>query len=1175
MKVFLQLMRDKMTAGSQLVNRLRDGGEKMRHTLSVSLRSALGIFILMLGFSVTANAQFRAGIQGAVTDTQGAAVVGATVTLTSKETNKTQQATSGDDGFYRFDRLAPGTYMMTAEHAGFKKQVLENVVVNAEEVQGLNLLLEAGEVTETVTITSEVLQGLNTEDANVSGSITEREVQSLPQVGRDPYELIRLTPGVFGLGARSGTGDSVRLPNQVGPGGSNNQIFQTENQVPISASGQRVENNNYQIDGVGANSQAWGGAAVVTPNQESVKEIKVLANNYSAEFGRNSGAQVLVVSQSGANNFHGSLFFKRNTPGMNTFQDFTRAGTALRNDPQRVNQFLSQYGGSIGGPIYLPRFGEGGPAIWSGKNKLFFFFSYETVRRSSTRQEALWIETPQFVSLIASQRTNTIANRVLQFPGMTPSRVASVQNRDCAFLGVNDATRCQVVSGGLDIGSPTGAIGQTVSSVGGGLDGIPDVRFASLTLFNKNKSEQYNTRIDYQVTQNDLVAFSMYFTPNTTTSNEDAWGSRARPGLDFESGRRNSVGTLLWTRTLSPTLINEARFNVTRWYFDEAASNPDIGYGIPKIVICCPPDVTFATFTGPGVFFQNTYNFRDTVSKVFNAHGLKFGVDIIREQNNDRAPWAGRPQFDFGNLWNFANDAPISEQAFFDPATGGFADLAAYARSDYYALFAQDDWKIRPNLTLNFGLRWEYFAPLRSKRDRISNLILGPNGALIGASIKTGGSLFNGDKNNFGPQVGFAWSPKSVFGHNVENRAVLRGGFGIAYNRLPGSRLLESRFNPPFFAEFRFDQASGNIRYRTATDLNSLNFPPNPAARLTFDPATGIPTSGPAVGINATLQDVPNSYVYRYSLSAEYDVGGNWIATLTYQGSRARSLPRFVPYHRFVTPNPRISRVSMLLTDAWSNYNALLAGATHRFSKGFSFNGEYRFARSRDTCSNDHDCRQTFPFDQETEYGPSDFDVKHSARAYGVWELPFFRNRQDWVKKLLGGWELSGIVTASSGFPWTPVVGGNECRVQVAAGNVCPLRPVAQIREPETNNTSNDTFLGAGQFPGGGLLYFTPPPPGTFTVPPRPGVGRNSFRGPNYFSVDFTVVKRFGLPTIGVLKENAGIEVRLNAYNLFNRLNLKPFEFNADNTQIQHVDFGRAIEALAGRTTEVQVRFNF
>ena len=1109
-------------------------------------------------FVFPVHAQFRAGLQGTIKDTGGGVIPGAEVTVINQETNVARETVSGDTGLYRVTSLPPGLYTVKVSFPAFKEKVVKDVIVTAEEVRGLDVTIEPGAIQETVTVTSEPA-GLHTENAEISGTISTRDIQRLPQVGRDPYELVRLTPGVFGLGARSGTGGSVGLPNSQGPGGSNDQIFQTENQVPVSAGGQRVEANNFQIDGVTAMSQAWGGAAVVTPNQESVKEVRVLASNYSAEFGRNTGAQVLVVSENGTNTLRGSFFFKRNTPGLNSEQDFVRTGTAIREDPRRVNQFLSQWGGSIGGPIH--------------KNRLFFFFSYETVRRSISNLDSQWIEAPEFVSVIHAQRPNSIADRTLSFPGMTPPRVASVQNRDCAFLGINDATRCQAVSGGLDIGSPTGAFGQTVPSNGGGLDGIPDVRFATLSIPDSTTAQQFNPRIDYELTKNDLVAFSMYFVPNNRDFN-DSWGNRGRPGLDYNSSRRNTVGTLLWTRTLSSTMVNEARFNVTRWYFNEVETNPKIGWGIPQDNVCFEQCVLFGTHVGPGVFFQTTYNFRDTLSKVVNAHGLKFGADIISEQNNDRAPWAGRPTFDFGSLWNFANDAPVDESAFFDPATGAFTDLAAYARTKYYALFVQDDWKLRPNLTVNLGLRWEYFTPLRSSRDRISNLVLGPSGSLLGARIKAGGDLFNPDRNNFGPQIGFAWSPKTVFGHNLENKTVLRGGFGVGYNRLPGSRLLESRFNPPFFAGFFFDRASGNIRYAAASDLNSFGYPANQAATLTFDPSTGLPLTGPPVNMSATLQDMPNPYAYHYSLSAEYEVASGWFASLGYQGSAAHELTRLVPFQLFATPNPKLGNVNLTLTDVNSNFNALLLGLAHRFSKGFQFNAEYRWSKSLDTCSQDA-CRQTYPFDQKTEYGPSDFDVSQSFRTFGVWELPFLRGRKDWAGKLAGGWDLSGILTASSGFPWTPVVGGASCSVAVAGGGVCPLRPIAQIRPAATGDTSNDSFLGAGQFPGGGLLYFTPPPSGSFSVPPLPGVGRNSLRGPGYLSVDMTAVKRFRLPGMPVLGENAGIEIRANAYNLFNRLNLESFRGNDDNTQIQHVDFGRALHALSGRVAEVQVRFSF
>ena len=249
-------------------------------------------------------------------DSSGAAIPGATIVITNEETGVPRETVASDAGFYRVAGLPPGRYKVVASLTGFADTTVEHVEVSAENIRGLDLKLGASGVTETVTVSSAPAT-LNTENANVAGTLTQLEVQSLPQVGRDPYELVRLTPGVFGLGARSGTGDSVRMPNQAGPGGSGNSVFATENQVPISANGQRVEANNFQLDGVTAMSQAWGGAAVVTPNQESVKEIRVSSSSYSAESGRNTGAQIQVVSQNGTNLFHGSAVFKRSTPGLN------------------------------------------------------------------------------------------------------------------------------------------------------------------------------------------------------------------------------------------------------------------------------------------------------------------------------------------------------------------------------------------------------------------------------------------------------------------------------------------------------------------------------------------------------------------------------------------------------------------------------------------------------------------------------------------------------------------------------------------------------------------------------------------------------------------------------------------------------------------------------------------
>ena len=262
----------------------------MRHMM-LRMRNLAGCLALLAIFSGAALAQFRGGVQGVVTDATGAVVSGATLTLTSKATNQSQTATASNEGFYRFSALAPGLYTLTVEQQGFTKRVIDNIKVDAESIKGQDVVLDAGAISETVTVEADAAP-LETEDANIRKTISTMEITELPQNGRDPYELARLAPGVFGAGARSASGSSANLPNTSGPGGSNLGIFATENQVQISANGQRLSSNNFQVDGVSVNSQTWGGAAVITPSQESVDEIQVTSSTYSAEDGRNSGAQV-------------------------------------------------------------------------------------------------------------------------------------------------------------------------------------------------------------------------------------------------------------------------------------------------------------------------------------------------------------------------------------------------------------------------------------------------------------------------------------------------------------------------------------------------------------------------------------------------------------------------------------------------------------------------------------------------------------------------------------------------------------------------------------------------------------------------------------------------------------------------------------------------------------------
>ena len=1153
-----------------------------RITCSLPTILMCGLFFLLA--AVTTNAQFRASVQGTVTDASGALVPDATVTLTSKETGRTQEAKSSGEGFYRLSELSPGNYTLTVEKAGFKKSTLDKLAINAESVQGLDLVLTTGEVTETVTVTSDGPAQLQTENGNIDKSITTQEIRRLPQFGRDPYELLRLTPGVFGDAARGGGGGAVGLPNGTGPGGSNNSIFQVENQPQVTANGQRVSANSFQIDGVSVNSLTHGGAAVVTPNQESVKEVSVLSSTYSAEDGRNSGAQVKVVSQNGTNDFHGSAFLKANDPRWNAFNKygpgFNSAG------PERVNQRYKQFGGSIGGPLPLPRFGEGGRSVIGGRDKSFFFFSYEGLRSRSSGSLVTFVETPEFRARIQQLRPNSIVSRILGSPGIAP-RIIAVLPQNCSTFN-NDPARCRVAGSGLDIGSPAGATGQylNVGSMGGGFDGIPDIQRVLVALPNQVKGNQYNLRLDFKPTQNDQIALSSYLTKNDTTG-ADA-GSGGRPGSDIRTTPTNTAGTITYVRTLSSTMVNEARFNGTRFAFDEVQSAKDTNFGIPRIEIETLPfdRIRFGapqSETTPGIFAENQFEFRDVLNVVRGNMAWKFGGERRWEQNNDNLNGASRPLYTFGGLFNFANDTPLFYQINADPRTGGPADARRKFRTNYYGLFAQNDWKVRPNLTLNLGLRWEYFSPLAEKDGRLSNIFFGSRG-LQNAKIQTVDKLTNPDRNNFSPRLGFAYSPN--FGEGFggllkEDRAVIRGGFGISYDRTPNVLFANTRGNPPFFArfqiccgtnnEFSTPFADGQILYALGSSNSPFSYPANPALAVGIDPATGSPR-GRSVEIYGAQADTPNAYIYTYSLEGQYNLGRNYVADVGYQGSSSHKLIRLVNQNFLYPNNPAFFAVFIPQPDVNANYNGMNARLSRRFTSGYQFDVNYRLAKSIDTLSNEGpgaETNQTFPQDLSTERGPSDYDVKHSLTSSGLWDLPFFRHPTTTAGKILGGWQLSGIMTWHTGFPWTPKTG--QCVSTPGGPTLCPARPARYFGGALTD-TSNNTFTSAnGQFPGittSGAPYFDINNPGGLR---RPGIGRNSFRGPRYFSVDMTVGKKTALPRF--LGEGASLDLRANFFNAFNNLNLAPFRFFA--ATIENPKFGQAERGLAGRVIELQARFSF
>jgi hypothetical protein len=711
------------------------------------------------------------------------------------------------------------------------------------------------------------------------------------------------------------------------------------------------------------------------------------------------------------------------------------------------------------------------------------------------------------------------------------------------------------------------------------LDGVPDIMFVQSVNPTNAVPQQYNGRMDFQATSKDLLAFSTYYVPNDQTF----LNGPARTANLWHSNRLNEAATLLWIHTISGSWLNEARGGVTRWFFNEIQSNPQEPWGLPQDNLdhVGSADLQYFGAPGPGVFYQTTYNFRDTVSAALGRHSLKFGTDLYWEQDNDSQAWSARPSFSFHNLWDFANDAPYQENGNFDPRTGLPTRATQYIRSNIFAGFVQDDFRVMPNLTLNLGLRWEYFTPVHEKYGNISNVVLGaaPD-PLLGLRLKVGGDLYNASKNNWAPQIGFAWTPPN------SQRFVVRGGFGIGYNRMEEAITLNGRSNPPLVTGVSLTGPEIVYIAGVPANVNQFNgWPGNPNTLQTFDPATGLPVGGSPVDLNGFPLNLQTPVVYRYSLGTEYNLGGNWVAKLGYQGSLSRHYTRQNNLNWLYSPlNPGVSHLYYYSNDANGSYNALLVELQHHFSRQFQFDVQYRWSHTIDDGSNDYFIGE-YPFGLQYLKGNADFDVRHNVKMYGVWS-PRFTKNNNWIDKILGGWQISGILNWHTGFPWTPVyqnTGGNV--VLPSPFGYTNLRPDNYFGGAGTDY-GNSTFMRPnGNFPNGALAYFTVPAfvPGG-GIPPAPSVGRNLLRGPGYFSTDVTLQKSFGLPKLPILGENARFEFRADFFNVFNKLNLTPLppSGTADASNTISFDgttsnplFGQAQSALNGRIIELQARFSF
>ena len=1166
-------------------------------TLSARIAWWTPAFLLFALLTAPAHSQFRTSIQGTVADSTGAVVPGATLTLTNLETNETVTRTSNDEGIFNFNALPAAHFNLVVEKDGFKKKVLNDLQLIPEQANALNIQLELGSVTQTVSVNASLAPTMDTETANNGRTVSENEIQHMPSFQRNVLSLIQLTPGVQSDGAQNGGGGGFAAPGtqsgaSFGGGGnlgSGSSIFATESGASANTNGQQFENNGYTVDGISTVSAVWGGATVITPSQDSIGNVRIVSNAYDAENGRFSGAITEITSKSGTNTLHGSAFVQVVRPGLNAYQRWNghasvAPGAARPGLLQRDTDRYNQVGGSVGGPIW--------------KNRIFAFFNYEGQNNNTSATGSGWYTTSALVPLAPS---GSIASTFLSFPeaGVLGTMVTTAT---CQDAGLTAGVNCNnVAGGGLNIGSPlTSGLGKqdltyvdsTTPGVGSGLSTVADIAEYSTSSPLTSDFKQWNGRLDADVTSKDHAAFTIFWVPATKTNYNGALGYDL-----FNHSQINDAFSVIWNHTFSQTFLNEARANAAGWRYNELTSNPQAPFGLPQDFVTSIGSINIGNM-GPGYpahLDQWTFGYKDVATKVLRAQTMKFGFDLTRLYYLN-VPISD-PQYTFYNLWDFMNDAPEAEGGAFQATTGIPGGYRNDNRESIFGIFFQDDWKLRPNLTVSAGLRYSYFGPITDKDDHMGALIFGSGSSLLtGIKLETGVGAWVAQKMNFGPQLGFNWSPDWF-----KSKLVVRGGFGLNYNQQQIATANNDDGNPPGSngipgSSHGPTQINPDIIYAVSSNPHNIfGYPPNPNAITTFNSA-GLPTGGGA-NLGGFPNDMPTEYAEHYSLDVEYDLGHALVANIGYTGSVGRHLLYNYDANAFGeiqgdALNPLVNGVNTFGSGGKSSNNMMLAGLKHDFSHTFSAEGQFTWGHSEDTDSGPYS-RSAYLYDPAYSYSRSDFDINKSFKVFGVWQPVIFHGDQNWMEKAVGGWSLSGIMTLHSGFGWTPTYTAphqiycNSCNYGYQS-----LRP--HYLGGAGNSTSNSAFETGSNFSNPGTMntgvnndqfsdsYFSVPNyanaitdnPGQSTtnfIPP-PGIGRNSFPGPRYRDVDITISKAFGLPNMRVLGDNAKFEFKADMLNVFNITNINP---SSISTNVQNSNLGQAGSALGARVVDIQARFSF
>ena len=1123
-------------------------------------------------------------IRGIVTDATGAAMVGVHLTATNVDTGVNYTATSGADGNYLFVQLpAPGTYNVKAEQSGFRTFAAEAIPLSLNQIYVENVRMEVGTVAQQVTVEAAPLQVEKT-SIQLGADITSSEVVNLPLNGRNWVQLQQTLPGVVAAADARGN---------------------------FATNGSQPDQNSYLVNGIDSNDLPLN-TALVIPSPDAIAEVNLITNTINPEYGRNSGAILNAVTKSGSNAFHGSGFeFFRDT-SLDTRNFFNNGPGATS-----VIFHQNQFGGTIGGPIK--------------KDKAFFFFSYQGTR-----------------------------NVVPQGSGTTTTTVFTNDQRNGIFSDIPDcaSTGDACTSGFPLVGEdgktyPAGTQYSTIFPTGH----IPsaDLNPLAVTLMNKfvppatsgsdyifnavttGKDDQFMPRVDYNLSSKDSIWGSWLWERHPTEDTLPFTGATL-PGFPDTNQRHIQEYSLTWNHIFNGTTLNEARFGYMRFNFGSVLpvnvltpssagftgivpQNPALS-SYPVIALTGYFTLGFST-NGPQPRIDQNYQADDNFSKIVGRHALKMGFDFRDFQVYN--PFANQlsGNYGFGGTGAYSTgdagaDFLLGIPDTYGQGTGDVID----ARGKEYYLYFQDQFKIRPSLTLTYGTGWQVDVPtVDIYHDGHAATAYRPGQTSTLYPNAPEGYVFQGDPGvnatgttkygHFGPRAGFAWSPG-------QGKWSVRGGYGIYFNRELEEQTLQFLASPPFglattgaaacggspgFANPFMDVASGA--------LCNNPFPANPNPPSTVDFGQYEPMFLYAVDPNTAVP-----YSQNFNLTVERQLSPTLLVSAGYVGSLGRkevtlrelnpgqnpagcaadpscvadrTFQGFDFPQNFPTYNPNIiAGIGNNQTTGTSNYNALQVTATKRLSHGLSFNAVYSWSKAMDDGSGFENsgfggggfgsygsARATNPFNQAFyNYGPSGFDATSRFVITYTYDIPSIRHFDNGVaKRVFEGWRMSGITTFQTGFPLDVVDSGYRsltcwAYTWTACWDVPNTLGSPQYVDPRTSNLVNATKGGTAS---NNHYWFDP---NTFARAPigvQGDAGRNILRGPGISNWDWSLQKDTSIT------ESTRLELRFEFYNLFNHTQFATGSggTNFITTNINSANFGRILGAQNPRLIQLAAKIYF